>query len=93
MSTQIKREVRLGDIQDALSEVLGSSYRVSAKSNNVLSVYRNPVIWGSVHVSWSGGNTTFRVRPGGFLLVMVLNALYLVPKVSHALERAFPQES
>ncbi|HXY44001.1 MAG TPA: hypothetical protein VEH29_07425 [Acidimicrobiales bacterium] len=93
MSTQVKHEVGLGDVQHALSEALGSSYRVSAKSNTVLSVYRNPVIWGSVHVSWSGGNTTFRVRPGGVLLVMVLNALYLVPKVNHALERAFAQGS
>jgi len=93
MSTQVKHEVRLEDVQKALSDALGPAYRVAAKSNTVLGVHRNPVIWGSVHVSWSGGATTFRVRPGGVLLVMVLNSAYLVPKVRRALERAFAEPS
>jgi len=89
MPTEVKKEISLADATRALSDGLGSGYRVTAKSDSTLRVYRNPVIWGTVTMSWAGGKTTFRVRPGGALLVLALNALYTVPKVRHVLDRAF----
>jgi hypothetical protein len=91
MPTEVKKEVSLEDATRALSDGLGTGYRVTAKTDSTLRVFRNPVIWGTVSMSWAGGKTTFRVRPGGFLLVGILNALYTVPKVHHVLRRAFPE--
>jgi hypothetical protein len=93
MPTELKKEVSLEDARHALSDGLGPGYRVTTKTDSTLRVYRNPVIWGTVSMSWAGGKTTFRVRPGGALLVLLLNALYTVPKVRHALARAFPDAS
>lgn len=88
MAIRVQREVVLEDVQRVLAEALGPAYRVTATSAGVR-VSRNFVIWARVQVSWTGGGTTFRVVPGGFLLVIVVNALYTAPKVRHALERAF----
>ena len=52
---------------------------------------RNFMIWGTVHVSWPGGKTRFRIRPGGLILVATFYAVYTTPKIRHALDRAFPQ--
>ena len=93
MPTQVKQEISIEDAQRALSQALGSGYRVHSTSDSTLRVVRNPVIWASVRMSWSGGTTTFHVRPGGFLLVMLLNMAYTVPKVQRALERSFAAAS
>lgn len=89
MPTEVNHEVSLEDVQAKLSDALGPAYRIKATSGSMLRVYRNPVIWGTVRVSWSGGKTAFHVRPGGFILIGMLNALTTVPKVRHALDRAF----
>jgi len=89
MPTEVKKAVSLDEATRALSDALGTRYRITAKTDSTLRVFRNPVIWGTVSMSWAGGRTTFRVRPGGFLLVGILNALYTVPKVRHVLRRAF----
>jgi hypothetical protein len=87
MPTLIRKEIGLQDVEHALADQLGSGYRVNVTSDTSLRVYRNPVIWATVHVSWPGGGTAIRVRPGGFVLVMLLNVLYTVPKVRAALDR------
>jgi hypothetical protein len=89
MPTEVTQELLLADVERALSEGLGSGYRVKATSDSTLRVSRNPVIWAVVRVSWTGGRTIFSVRPGGALLVLALNAAYTVPKVRHVLDRAF----
>jgi hypothetical protein len=89
MRSQVARELTLEDVQRALTENLGPGYRVTASSASALRVYRNPVIWATVHLTWPAGETAFRVRPGGFLLVMLLNASYTVPKVRRALQQSF----
>lgn len=85
---QIKKAVGVPEIERALGDELGPTYKVKATSETTLRVYRNPVIWAKVHVTWSDGGTTFRVRPGGVLLVLLLNSLYTAPKVRGALDRA-----
>lgn len=87
MPTLIKKEIGIHDVEHALAGELGPGYRVKVTSETSLRVYRNPAIWASVHVTWPGGATDIRVRPGGFILVMLLNALYTVPKVRAALRR------
>jgi hypothetical protein len=93
MAKEVMYEIRLEDVQRALNDALGPAYKVTAKSDSTVRVSRNPVIWGSVRVSWSGGKTTFHVRPGGALVVLALNAIYTVPKVRNALDRACPETS
>lgn len=87
----VNKDVGLESVQRALSDALGPGYRVTATSGSSLRVVRNFIVWGSVHVSWSGGRTSFQVRPGGLILVAGFNALYTVPKIRHALDKAFPQ--
>jgi len=89
-AVQVNRDISLEEVQAALSEALGPAYRVKAMSGSALRVTRNPVIWGTVHVSWSGGTTSFRVRPGGLIVLAALNALYTTPKIRHGLSQAFP---
>lgn len=91
MPTEVMKEVTLEDATRALSDGLGPSYQVTAKSDSTLRVHRNPVIWGTVTMSWPGGKTTFRVRPGGAILVLLLNASYTVPKIRRVLRQAFPE--
>jgi hypothetical protein len=86
----VNKEISLEDVQRALAEGLGPGYRVSATSGSTLKVMRNAVTWGTVHVSWSAGKTSFRVRPGGLILVAAFNAVFTVPKIRHGLDRAFP---
>lgn len=93
MSTELKHRVPLEEIQRVLTDSLGPTYRVTVTSANNLRVYRNPVIWARVRVGWSGEATTVRVVPGGFFLLMALNALYTAPKVRHAIERGFADAS
>ena len=89
---EVNREIGLEGVQRGLSEALGPGYRVSTtSSDSSLRVIRNFVVWGTVHVRWSGGRTSFRVTPGGFILVGAFNALYTVPKIRRALDQAFPQ--
>jgi len=90
MPTELQQVVTLEDAQRALSEGLGSGYRVTAKSDSVLRVHRSGVLGVTVTMSWALGKTTFRVRPEPGLLVMLFNALYTAPKVRRALVRAFP---
>jgi hypothetical protein len=87
----VNKEVGLDDVQRALSDALGAGYRVSTISGSSLRVMRNFLVWGTVHVSWSGGATSFRVRPGGLIVVGAFNALYTVPRIRRALAQAFPQ--
>lgn len=89
MPTEVTQEVRLEEVQRALAEGLGSGFRITPTSDSTIRVYRNPVIWAVVRVNWAAGRTTFHVRPGGALLVLLLNAAYTVPKVRHVLNRAF----
>ena len=94
MSTvQVKPEVGLEDMQQALSNALGPTYRVSAKSDSTLRVYRNPVIWATVRVSWSAGSTTVRVSSGGLVAVKLINALTITPRIRKVLNKAFPGAS
>ncbi len=86
---EVNRQIEAEDARAALSEALGPGYRVSVSSPSSLKVTRNFLIWGTVHTSWSGGSTRFRVRPGGLILVAAFNALYTVPKIREALGRAF----
>jgi hypothetical protein len=90
MPTEVRREIAQDDIQRALAEVLGPTYRITATSESSFRVVHNVVIWATIRVSWQGGRTIFHIRPGGFLLVALLNTFYTVPKLRRALSRAFP---
>jgi hypothetical protein len=87
----VDKEISLEDVQRALGDALGPGYRVSVTSGSSVKVRRNAVTWATVHLSWSAGKTSFRVRPGGLILVAAFNAVYTVPKIRHALDRALPQ--
>jgi hypothetical protein len=88
---EMHEDISLEDVQRALADALGPGYRISATSDSSLRITRNFIIWGTVQVSWSAGETSFRVRPGGLVLVAAFNAVSIVPKIRHALDRAFPQ--
>lgn len=94
MSTlAVSEEISLEDVQRALGDALGPGYRVSVTSGSSLKVMRNAVTRGTVHVSWPAGKASFRVRPGGLILVAAFNAACTVPKIRHALDRACHSES
>jgi hypothetical protein len=86
----VNKEISLEDAQRALADALGPGWRVTVTSGSSLKVTRNAVTWATVHVSWPSGSTSFRVRPGGLILVAAFNAVSTVPKIRHALDRAFP---
>jgi hypothetical protein len=86
----VNKEISLEDAQRALADALGPGWRVTVASGSSLKVAHNAVTWGTVHVSWPSGKTSFRVRPGGLILVAAFNAVSTVPKIRHALDRAFP---
>lgn len=88
---QVGRQIQAEDAQAALSEALDPGYRVSVSSPSSLKVTRNFLIWGTVHMSCTGDSTSFRVRPGGLIVVAAFNALYTVPKIREALGRAFSE--
>ena len=87
----VDKEISPEDVQRALGDTLGPSYRLRVTSGSSPKVRRNAVTWGTLHLSWSAGKTSSRVRPGGLILVAAFNAVYTVPKIRHALDRAFPQ--
>jgi hypothetical protein len=89
MPTMLKQVVGLEDVKHALSETLGPDYKVNTKSDFALTVHRSGLMGVRVTLSWSEGTTTFRVRPGGAILVLLFNTLYTAPKVRRALVRAF----
>jgi hypothetical protein len=88
---EVNKDISLDDVYSALSGGLGPRYRTSVLSGSSLKVMRNVAVWGVVHVTWSGDRTSFRVRPGGLILVAAFNAVYTAPKIRRALARAFPQ--
>jgi len=88
---ELNKDVGIDDVQRVLSEALGAGYRVKVSSSSALRVTRNFVIWGTVHITQSGGWTTFRVRPGGVIVVAAINAVYTVPRIRRALAQAFPE--
>lgn len=86
----VDKEISLEDVRRALAGALGPGWRVTVTSGSALKVTRNAVTWGTVHVSWASGKTSFRVRPGGLILVAAFNAVSTVPKIRHAIHWAFP---
>jgi hypothetical protein len=89
-AVMVNKEIRLEDVQRALSDNLGARYRVNIASHSSLKVARNFAVWGTVHVRWSEGGTSFRVRPGGLILAAAYNAIFTTPKIRRALDQAFP---
>jgi hypothetical protein len=87
MPTEVKNEIGIEEVRKALSDAL-PHWRVTPTSESTLRVLHDPVIWSVVRLSWSGGKTNFYVRPGGFLLVALFNALYTVPKIRRILAKA-----
>lgn len=93
MPTALKQVVSLQDAERALSEALGSGYKVSTKSDSSFRVHRTGLLGVTVTMTWAEGTTTFRVTPEPGLLVMLFNTIYTAPKVRRALVRAFPAGS
>jgi hypothetical protein len=89
-AVMVNKEIRIEDVQRALSNNIEPAYRVSITSRSTLKVMRNFAVWGTVHVSWSDGKTSFRVRPGGLILAAAYNAIFTTPKIRRALDQAFP---
>lgn len=87
----VNRDIGLDAVQRGLSDALGPGYRITPTSGSSLRVMRNFLAWGTVHVSWTEGTTSFRVTPGGLILVAAFNAFYTAPKIRRALDTAFPQ--
>ena len=87
MPTVVDKEITLEDARRVLADALGPAYRVTATSGSTLKVSRNPVMWATVRMGWSGGRTTIRVTPGGLLLFRAINAFATAPKVRRALDQ------
>ena len=91
MAITVSREITAEEVRQALTATLGSSYKVTVKSSSVLHVSRTAANLATVHISWSPGRTSLRVHGHGIVLLRLLDALTITPKVRHALEHAFPQ--
>jgi hypothetical protein len=86
---EVNRQIEVEDAQKALSDALGPGYQVSVGSSNSLKVKRNLLAFATVRLSWSGGGTSFRVSPGGLVVLAAINSLVTVPKIREALGTAF----
>ncbi len=90
---QAKRPVDIEEVQQVLSDVLGSTYQVRTTSGSALKVRRNSVMTAAVRVVQSGGLTSFRVSSGGLILLKLMNSQSITPKVVRLLDRAFSDSS
>jgi hypothetical protein len=87
---EVNRQIEVEDAQKALSDALGPGYQVSVGSSSSLKVKRNVLAFATVHLSWSGGTTSFRISPGGLIALMAYNSLTTVPKIREAIGKAYP---
>lgn len=89
MPTEVAHEIPLQELQQRLSEALGSRYGVSIVSDSTLKVRRMPLVTANVRVSWHGDRTHLLVVPGGVWIIQGINALSIAPKVRHTINRTF----
>ena len=90
MSTmKVSGELTAEEVKQALTAALGPSYKVTIKSDSMLHVSRGGSNMAMVHISWSPGHTSFRVHGHGIVVLRLIDALTITPKVRHALEHAF----
>jgi hypothetical protein len=87
---EVNRQIEIDDAQKALADALGPGYQVSVGSSASLKVKRNLLAFATVHLSWSGSATSFRISPGGLIVLAGFNYLYIVPKIREAIGKAFP---
>ena len=90
MSTTVSREITAEEVQQALVKMLGPHYKVIVKSGSMLRVHHSGTM-ASVHISWSPGQTSFRVHGHGLVLLRAIDAITVTPKVRRALEHAFAE--
>jgi hypothetical protein len=88
---EVNRQIEVEDAQKALSDALGPGWQVTAGSSSSLKVKRNLLTGGTVHLSWSGGSTSFTISPTGLIVLMAYNAMFTTPKIREAIGKAFPQ--
>lgn len=92
-TVEVSGDVDVEEAQRALSDRLGTGYKVTATSDSSLKVSRNILLRAGVQVRNNGGTTSFRITPGGLTLVMLINLTVTVPKIRQALEQAFSQRA
>ena len=93
MSTEVRGEIPLKDLEQRLSEVLGPRYEVTVISDTTLKVRRMLAVTAKIRVSWHGDRTHLLVIPGGVWIIQGINALTVAPKVRHAIDRTFQTEA
>jgi len=92
-TVKAKRPVDIEEVQQVLSDELGSAYQVRALSGSSLKVRRNSVMAATVRLVQSGGMTSFRVSSGGLILFKLMNSQSITPRVIRLLEKAFSDSS
>jgi len=92
-TVEVNADVDAKEAQQALSDRLGTGYKVTATSDSSLKVSRNVFLRAGVEVRNNGGTTSFHITPFGFALLLFVNSTVTVPKIRKALEQAFSQRT
>jgi hypothetical protein len=86
------RNVNVEDVQLALSRLLGADYQVTVASPSTVKV-QGRVMAATVHTAHSAEGTDLRVNGSGLVFLRILNALTIAPRVRHALDSSFPDQT
>jgi hypothetical protein len=90
---EVNADVDAEEAQRALSDRLGTGYKVTAAPDSSLKVARNVLLRATVEVRRNGGTTSFHITPFGLAGLLLINSAVIVPKIRQALEQAFPQRT
>jgi len=84
--TTIQREVTPQQAADALQAQLGTSYEVTRRGNDSLTVKHGSLGSAKVRMRRAGDATAFRVHGGGLIINRVVNEFGIARTVTGALE-------
>jgi hypothetical protein len=92
-TVEVNADVDAKKAQQALSDRLGTGYKVTATSDSSLKVTRNVLLRATVEVRRNGDATSFHITSVGMPVFMLINSTVTIPKIRQALEQAFSQQT
>jgi hypothetical protein len=90
-SATIPRPITLQQVADALTQQLGSGYKVtphSGGSRDKLTVSHGGLAFATVHLARDGNATTFHVHGGGLIVGRIVNEFGIARTVTAALRES-----
>ncbi len=85
-SATIPRAITAQEAADALTEQLGSGYKVTSRGTGSLTVKHGSLAFATVHLGRHEDATTFRVHGGGLIIGRIVNELGIARTVTGALK-------